>query len=154
MDWIEIALRLSAATLIGGVLGLNRDLHGKPTGVRTLGLVGLGSAMVVVAVVTTGPAGSGDFSAASRIVQGILTGIGFLGAGVIVRGVGKGRVHGLTTAACTWLTACLGTVCGFAHAPVIVIAIVLTVVVLIFGGPIERWFHARLPPPDDNPGVS
>ena len=154
MDWIEIALRLSAATLIGGVLGLNRDLHGKPTGVRTLGLVGLGSAMVVVAVVNTGPAGSGDFSAASRIVQGILTGIGFLGAGVIVRGVGKARVHGLTTAACTWLTACLGTVCGFAHAPVIVIAVVLTAAVLIFGGPIERWFHARLPPPDDNPGVS
>ena len=154
MDWIEIALRLSAATLIGGVLGLNRDLHGKPTGVRTLGLVGLGSAMVVVAVVNAGPAGSGDFSAASRIVQGILTGSGFLGAGVIVRGVGKGRVHGLTTAACTWLTACLGTVCGFAHAPVIVIAIVLTAVILIFGGPIERWFHARLPPPDDNPGVS
>ena len=154
MDWIEIALRLSAATLIGGVLGLNRDLHGKATGVRTLGLVGLGSAMVVVAVVNTGPAGSGDFSAASRIVQGILTGIGFLGAGVIVRGVGKARVHGLTTAACTWLTACLGTVCGFAHAPVIVIAVVLTAAVLIFGGPIERWFHARLPPPDDNPGVS
>ena len=154
MDWIEIALRLSAATLIGGVLGLNRDLHGKPTGVRTLGLVGLGSAMVVVAVVNTGPAGSGDFSAASRIVQGILTGIGFLGAGVIVRGVGKARVHGLTTAACTWLTACLGTVCGFAHAPVIVIAVVLTAAVLIFGGPIERWFHSRLPPPDDNPGVS
>jgi putative Mg2+ transporter-C (MgtC) family protein len=154
MDWIEIALRLSAATLIGGVLGLNRDLHGKPTGVRTLGLVGLGSAMVVVAVVNTGPAGSGDFSAASRIVQGILTGIGFLGAGVIVRGVGKARVHGLTTAACTWLTACLGTVCGFAHAPVIVIAVVLTAAVLIFGGPIERWFHSRLPPSDDNPGVS
>jgi putative Mg2+ transporter-C (MgtC) family protein len=153
MDWIEIALRLSAATLIGGVLGLNRDLHGKPTGVRTLGLVGLGSAMVVVAVVNTGP-GAADFSAASRIVQGILTGIGFLGAGVIVHGARTKRVHGLTTAACTWLTACLGTVCGFAHPPLIVIAGILTAAVLIFGGPIERWFHARLPPPDDNPGVS
>ncbi len=153
MDWIEIALRLSAATLIGGVLGLNRDLHGKATGVRTLGLVGLGSAMVVVAVVNTGP-GAGDFSAASRIVQGILTGIGFLGAGVIVHGARTQRVHGLTTAACTWLTACLGTVCGFAHPPLIVIAGILTVAVLIFGGPIERWFRSRLPPPDDNPGVS
>jgi putative Mg2+ transporter-C (MgtC) family protein len=153
MDLIEITLRLSAATLIGGVLGLNRDLHGKPTGVRTLGLVGLGSALVVVAVVNTGP-GPGDFSAASRIVQGILTGIGFLGAGVIVHGARSKRVHGLTTAACTWLTACLGTACGFAHPPVIVIAIVLTVAVLIFGGPIERWFHARVPPHDDNPGVS
>ena len=153
MDWTEIALRLAAATLIGGALGLNRDLHGKQTGVRTLGLVGLGSAMVVVAVVTTGPAGTADFNAASRIIQGILTGIGFLGAGVIVRGVGKARVHGLTTAACTWLTACLGTVCGFAHAPLIVIAVVLTAAVLVFGGPIERWFHSRLPPADNNPGA-
>jgi putative Mg2+ transporter-C (MgtC) family protein len=153
MDWIEITLRLSAATLIGGVLGLNRDLHGKPTGVRTLGLVGLGSAMVVVAVVNTG-SGTGDFSAASRIVQGILTGIGFLGAGVIVHDArSTQRVHGLTTAACTWLTACLGTVCGFAQAPVIVIAGLLTAAVLIFGGPIERWFHARLPRSDDNPGA-
>jgi putative Mg2+ transporter-C (MgtC) family protein len=148
MDSIEIALRLAAATLIGGALGLNRDLHGKPTGVRTLGLVGLSAAMVVVAVVNTAGTGAGDFNAASRIIQGILTGIGFLGAGVIVRGVGKGRVHGLTTAACTWLTACLGTVCGFAHAPVIVIAVVLAAAVLIFGGSIERWFHARLPPAD------
>ncbi|HEX4553116.1 MAG TPA: MgtC/SapB family protein [Xanthobacteraceae bacterium] len=154
MHWIEIALRLAAATLIGGALGLNRDLHGKPTGLRTLGLVGLGSAMVVVAVMNTGPAGTTDFNAASRIVQGILTGIGFLGAGVIVRGVGTARVHGLTTAACTWLTACLGTVCGFAQPPVIVIALVLTLAILIFGGPIERWFHSRLPPGGDNPSES
>jgi putative Mg2+ transporter-C (MgtC) family protein len=154
MDWTEIALRLAAATLIGGALGLNRDLHGKPTGVRTLALVGLGSAMVVVAAVNTGLPGAVDFSAASRIVQGILTGIGFLGAGVIVRGVGNNRVHGLTTAACTWLTACLGTVCGFAHVPVIVIALVLTIAILVVGGPIERWFHSRLPPPGGDPGVS
>ena len=154
MDWIEIALRLTAATLIGGVLGLNRDLHGKPTGLRTLGLVGLGSAMVVVAVVNAGPAGTADFAAASRIIQGILTGIGFLGAGVIVRGVGKTRVHGLTTAACTWLTACLGTLCGFAKPPVIVIAAILTIAVLVVGGPIERWFHSRRPPGADNPSES
>jgi putative Mg2+ transporter-C (MgtC) family protein len=153
MHWIEIALRLAAATLIGGVLGLNRDLHGKPTGLRTLGLVGLASALVVVAVVNLRPAAD-DFNAASRIIQGILTGIGFLGAGVIVRGVGTTRVHGLTTAACTWLTACLGTVCGFARAPVIVIALVLAIVILIFGGPIERWFHSNLPPRGDNPSES
>ena len=107
-----------------------------------------------VAVVNTSPAGAADFSAASRIIQGILTGIGFLGAGVIVRGVGTTRVHGLTTAACTWLTACLGTVCGFAQAPVIVIALVLTIAILVVGGPIERWFHSRVPPPGGDPGVS
>src|ERR1700681_4462692 len=103
MDWIEIALRLSAATLIGGVIGLNRDLHGKPTGVRTMGLVGLGSALIVVAAELVG--GNGD---ATRAVQGIVTVIGFLGAGVIVKDSTSDRIHGLTTAATIWLTAALG----------------------------------------------
>jgi putative Mg2+ transporter-C (MgtC) family protein len=151
MDWIEIALRLSAATLIGGALGLNRDLHGKPTGVRTLGLVGLGSGLVVVAALNEIPAGANHFDAASRIIQGLMTGIGFLGAGVIVHGAANTRVHGLTTAACVWLTACLGAVCGFARPTFIAIALALTFVVLIVGGPVERFFHARLPQTDVDP---
>ena len=102
MDDLEIALRLGAATLVGVALGLNRDLHGKPTGVRTLGLVGLGSALIVLAV-------GGRVSAdASRVIQGIVTGIGFLGAGVIMRNDAGNQIHGITTAACAWLTACIG----------------------------------------------
>jgi putative Mg2+ transporter-C (MgtC) family protein len=73
MDTLEIALRLGAATLAGVVLGVNRDLHGKPTGVRTLGLVCLGSALAVLSIhAVTG-------TDASRVIQGIVTGVGFLG---------------------------------------------------------------------------
>src|SRR5205809_7337395 len=80
MGTLEIALRLGAATLAGVVLGLNRDLHGKSTGVRTLCLVCLGSALAVLSIhAVTG-------TDASRVIQGIVTGVGFLGAGVIVRG--------------------------------------------------------------------
>jgi putative Mg2+ transporter-C (MgtC) family protein len=143
MEWVETALRLLVATVIGGIFGLDRDLHGKPTGVRTLGIVGLGSALVVVASMDMAAPVRNDFNAVSRVIQGVLTGIGFLGAGVIVRGMRQSRVHGLTTAACTWLVACLGVVCGFAAWPVIVIAVSLAILVLLAGGPIERFFHSR-----------
>src|ERR1700716_1833217 len=145
MDWIEIALRLSAATLIGGVLGLNRDLHGKPTGVRTLGLVGLGSALAVMAV-----SDSHDVSAVSRVMQGILTGIGFLGAGVIIRNNEGRQIHGLTTAACAWLTACIGVTCGAGEWGIVVLRVVLAFLVLIVGGPLEKALHSRLSQPHDD----
>ena len=79
MDVIDILVRLGLAAIAGAAIGLNRDLHGKPTGVRTLGLVGLASALAVMAV------GHGSSSDASRVIQGIVTGIGFLGAGVIMK---------------------------------------------------------------------
>src|SRR6516165_2903813 len=94
MDTLDIALRLGTATLVGVVLGLNRDLHGKVTGVRTLGLVCLGSALAVLSVHAV------NGTDASRVIQGIVTGVGFLGAGVIVRNNKDRHVHGLTTAAC------------------------------------------------------
>src|SRR5260221_13151095 len=106
MDTLEIALRLGAATLAGVVLGVNRDLHGKSTGVRTVGLVCLGSALAVLSI----HAVSG--TDASRVIQGIVTGVGFLGAGVIVRNSKGHHVHGLTTAACVWVTACIGAACA------------------------------------------
>src|ERR1700716_1131961 len=111
LDWPEILLRLGIATLAGGLIGLDRDLHGKPIGLKTLGLVGLATATVVMLAGSSGdPAKISD--AASRVMQGILTGIGFLGAGVIVRHKDKSQVHGLTSAACTWLAACIGIVFG------------------------------------------
>ena len=111
LDWPEILLRLGVATLAGGLIGLDRDLHGKPVGLKTLGLVGLATAM---AVVLADPAGDPPriSDPASRIIQGILTGIGFLGAGVIVRTEHRFRIRGLTSAACTWFAACVGIACG------------------------------------------
>jgi putative Mg2+ transporter-C (MgtC) family protein len=136
-DLAEIILRLGGATLIGAAIGLNRDLHGKPIGVRTLGLVGLASAMAVLAIA---PGGS-DFNPASRVIQGVLTGIGFLGAGVIVRREAGKAVHGLTSAACAWTTACIGLVCGLAAWPVVATGVALIFLLLTLGGPFERMSH-------------
>jgi putative Mg2+ transporter-C (MgtC) family protein len=146
MDTLEIALRLGLATLVGAALGLNREIHGKPTGVRTLGLVGLGSALAVMAAASTG-----DIAAPSRVMQGIVTGIGFLGAGVILRPVGKSRVHGLTTAACTWLTAAFGMTCAVSEWRFVLIGLVLAFAVLLLGGRFEkivqRWSGDEAPGP-------
>ncbi len=142
MDYAEVILRLGVATLIGAAIGLNRDLHGKPTGVRTLGLVSLGSALIVIAGSHFGSPAP-DPNAASRIIQGIVTGIGFLGVGVIVRRPGR-NVHGLTTAACIWLTAGIGVACGVAAWPAVVVAVPLVLLLLIFGGRVERALHGLL----------
>lgn len=139
----DTILRLGAATLIGSLIGLNRDLHGKPTGVRTLGLVGLGSALIVLGAMELTPQDAPDPNVVSRVVQGVLTGIGFLGAGVILHSASTSKVHGLTTAACTWLTACVGMMCGTGNWKVLSVAIPLTFLLLIAGGPVERWFHRR-----------
>jgi putative Mg2+ transporter-C (MgtC) family protein len=143
LDWSEIVLRLGAATLAGGLIGLNRDLHGKPIGLRTLGLVGLATAMVVVLADPSRDATKFP-DATSRIIQGILTGIGFLGAGVIIHRENRSRVHGLTSAACTWLTACIGIVCGAGYWRIVIVALGITFVVLAAGGKVERWMHRAL----------
>lgn len=137
---LDLALRLGAATMIGGAIGLNRDLHGKPTGVRTMGLVGLGSALIVIAGSLVG--GSGD---ATRAMQGVITGIGFLGAGVIVKDGESAHVHGLTTAATIWLTAALGVICGLGYWQLALVALGLSLLILIVGGPLEKAARARWP---------
>jgi putative Mg2+ transporter-C (MgtC) family protein len=142
LDWSEILLRLGIAALAGGALGLNRDLHGKPVGLRTLALVSLATAMMVV---LADPLRNGSFTdAGSRIVQGILTGIGFLGAGVIFHAEKHFRVRGLTSAACVWLTACVGIACGAGHWRIVTVALAISFVILLTGGPLERWLHHLL----------
>ncbi|WP_342363280.1 MgtC/SapB family protein [Terrarubrum flagellatum] len=133
--FVDDAWRLILAVVFGAALGLNRDLHGKPTGVRTLGLVSLGSALATLAVARSDPPG------ASRVVQGIVTGIGFLGAGVIIRTRLEGEVRGLTTAACVWLTACLGAACALADWRLLTLGVALALVILALGGPFERLVH-------------
>jgi putative Mg2+ transporter-C (MgtC) family protein len=143
MDTTEIALRLAAAALAGAALGLNRDLHGKPTGVRTLALVSLAASLIVIAV----GQGEGDVS---RVMQGIVTGIGFLGAGVIIRSEHGKHVHNLTTAACVWLTACVGMACGVGEWRLLLVGAPIAAVILIFGGAFEKWVHRRWPGADDS----
>jgi putative Mg2+ transporter-C (MgtC) family protein len=143
LDWTDAVLRLFAATLAGVAIGLDRDLRGKPTGVRTMGIVALGSATIVLA--SQYPAQIADLDASSRVMQGIITGIGFLGAGVILRNPSGGRVHGLTTAASIWLTACIGAACGAGAWPVVAASTVLVAIVLGFGKAIELVFERLFP---------
>lgn len=140
LDWWDIVLRLGVATLASGIIGLNRDLHGKPIGLRTLGLVGLATATVVLLANPAALEAGRLSDATSRIIQGLLTGIGFLGAGVIVH-ADQSKVKGLTSAACVWFTACVGIVCGLGLWRLVTVALAIALLLLALGGPIERALH-------------
>ena len=150
LSWLDIIERLGAAVLIGSMIGLNREMHHKPTGIRTLGLVGLGSALAVLAVASKPDAD------ASRVIQGVITGVGFLGAGVILHGQTGMQVQGLTTAATIWITACLGVLCGLAAWPILAVAVAFTFLLLIAGVAAENWLTPRRGSPDqsDRTGVT
>jgi putative Mg2+ transporter-C (MgtC) family protein len=117
LDWTDILLRLGAAAAAGMILGINRDLANKPIGARTLGLVALGAAIAAVGTIQF-PGIAENPDAASRvlqgIIQGVMAGISFIGAGVILRDVSTKTVEGLTTAATVWVAAALGIACGLA----------------------------------------
>jgi putative Mg2+ transporter-C (MgtC) family protein len=144
---VEVVLiRLSVATLVGCAIGLNRELYGKPAGMRTHGLVALGAALITVASLDL--AGK-DSAAVLRTVQGIMAGIGFLGAGVILRDESNHSVHGLTTAASIWVVAALGIACGAGQWATSIIAVALTLVLLILGEKLEQKLRLKnCPPPE------
>ncbi|MEP9347487.1 MgtC/SapB family protein [Xanthobacter sp. KR7-225] len=147
VDDLEAVVRLGAAVGLGMLIGLNRDLKGKPTGARTLGLVALGAALTALtAVRVEGLADHPD--AMSRVVQGIiqgvLTGIGFVGAGVVLRDQKALEVHGLTTAAAVWVTAALGIACALASWHLIVIGGGAALVLLTVVQWVERGAEAAL----------
>ncbi len=147
----DIVLRLSAATVVGCIIGLNRELKHEPAGLRTHALVALGAALST-ALVTWSPdiASPQHGDAMSRVIQGIITGVGFLGAGVILRTDDGRTVHGLTTAASIWLAACLGSACGAGAWVVTSVALALLLVILFLGGPVEHWVIGKLDRhPDD-----
>jgi putative Mg2+ transporter-C (MgtC) family protein len=131
---VQACERLGMAVLLGGVVGLNRNLHRKSAGMRTHAMVALGSALFTLASLTI--AGS-DPSGALRTVQGIVTGIGFLGAGVILHPVNRRDTKGLTTAAVIWVSAGLGTACGAGLYVIAVVTTALVLVVITVGGFIE-----------------
>ncbi len=132
----DIAVRLAFAVAIGVAIGLNRWLHHKPAGVRTHALVTLGAALAMVLVSRHA---NGDPQAVSRVIQGLVTGVGFIGAGVILHVDAEHRVQGLTTAAALWASAILGIVCGAADFTLGAIAVAFTLAVLLFGGPCEEF---------------
>lgn len=147
----DVVVRLLCATLAGSVVGLNRDLADKPIGVRTLGLVSLGAATVSLAgIQVQGIAENSD--AMSRVVQGIIqgvmAGISFIGAGVILRNAEARTVEGLTTAATVWISAALGVACGLGAWRTVAIAIPLSLAMLFAVGWIDRFSKWRKPDSD------
>ena len=143
---IDSALRLAAALVIGALIGLNRDLYGKPTGVRLHALVAMGAALFVMAGESLNVA-----PALGQIIQGIIGGIGFLGAGVIVRGAMPGSVLHMTTAALIWMTAALGVVCGLGQWRLAALGTGAALIVLVAGLHIDRALYGRFGPEDDLP---
>jgi putative Mg2+ transporter-C (MgtC) family protein len=139
----ELTLRLSLATAIGGAIGLNRDMHGKPAGLRMLGLVALGSALATVSVIGYGTHAPLPADAVSRVIQGVLAGVGFLGAGVIMRDE-SGNVHRLNTAASVWVTAAIGVVCGLGEYLLGIVAAVIVLILLTAGSEIDHRFFGKL----------
>jgi len=136
-DDIEIMIRMASALACGAAIGLERDWRRLPTGYRTLALVCLGSCVAVIAALK-----AGDSDGFSRVAQGVVTGIGFLGAGVILQKGNIRDVKGLTTAAAIWLTAGIGLLCGIGELKMALFATALAVAVLMLN---------RIFPPDKQP---
>jgi len=151
---IEVLARLSLAVAAGLILGANRWLHHKSAGVKTHALVALGAALATLVVIPLDtPSTEGlrlNADAASRVVQGLITGIGFLGAGVIIHNARGKRIQGLTTAASIWVTTLIGAALGMGHLLIGCAAVLLAAAVLLSGSAIERWLGRHFSNTPDN----
>ena len=138
-DALRVSVRLATALVLGAVLGYQRERAGKAAGLRTHILVALGAALFVLAPLEAGMS-VGDLS---RVLEGVITGIGFLGAGAILKLTKRREVQGLTTAANIWFTAAIGVAVGSGHLWLPVLGTALAWLVLGVVGRME----ARLDPP-------
>lgn len=129
-----LVLRLVVAAILGGALGYERERAGKEAGLRTHMLVALGAALFVILPKQAGLSDEG----LSRVLQGLLAGVGFLCAGTILKDDEGGRVRGLTTAAGIWLTAAIGVAAGMGREGT---AVVSTVLALLILAAIPKLFH-------------
>jgi len=136
-----LSLQLGSALLVGGLVGIERRVHRRWAGPRTYMFVSMGAAIFAIIgqdIASTDPA------AVTRIVQGIAAGIGFLGAGTILKLSGQLEVRGLTTAGSIWVAAALGTACGLSLYPLVIVGTVLSLLILAVFRPIEKHFEASL----------
>lgn len=132
----RITLRLLLAAILGGVLGFERERRGKSAGLRTHMLVALGASLFVLVPLQAGV----SMEALTRVLQGLVAGIGFLGAGTIIQN-GAEDVKGLTTAASVWLTAAIGVTAGMGHEATAVLATLLAFLILSVVGKLEQRFE-------------
>lgn len=138
---VRIIVRLLLAAFLGGLLGFEREQMGKEAGVRTHMLVALGAALFVLIPQQSGM----TIPDLSRVIQGVVAGIGFLGAGAILKQSDQGHIKGLTTAAGIWLTAAIGMAAGMGREATAVLGALLAIVVLALLPRIERLFGRGKP---------
>ena len=122
----RVLFRLLAAMILGGLIGLQREHAGKSAGLRTHMLTAMGAAIFVMAGIEHGF----DNDDLSRLIQGLATGVGFLGAGAILKISSEHDIKGLTTAAGIWTTAAIGVTVGLGHWGLALIAVVMTLLTL------------------------
>lgn len=139
---IDIAIRLITAMFLGGLIGFERERLGKEAGIRTYALVCLGSALVMVVSVEIHRIFHGTAEVdPSRIAAQVVTGIGFIGAGAIIRSAEK--IRGLTTAAGIWTAAGIGLACGVGLYVPAVLATVFALVILVIFSKIDKLFGGK-----------
>lgn len=131
---IRLIIRLVAAMLLGAVVGIQRERSGKPAGIKTHMLVTLGAALFVLAPIEFGM----NMDGLSRVIQGLATGIGFIGGGAILKLHESREIEGLTTAAGIWMTAAVGVVTGLGLLGLAVISTMLTWIILTVVGKYEN----------------
>lgn len=146
LDNLEVVARLAVALLLGGLLGFEREWHGKAAGLRTHMMVSLGAATFTIVafgmydrVIELAP--SVARVDPLRVIDGIVGGIGFLGAGTIIQA--RGSVEGLTTAGSIWFVGAVGVACGGGQYVVAGIAVAMALLVLVGVGALERLFPER-----------
>ena len=139
---VRITSRLLAAVVLGAVVGIQREIESKPAGLRTHILVTLAAAIFVMVPLEAGML-LGDLS---RVIQGVATGIGFIGAGAILKLHQDREIHGLTTAATLWMATAIGIAIGLGHVLVAALSVALTWIVLHAMVRVDGWIarnHAR-----------
>lgn len=139
-EW-QLAGRLALAALLGGILGLNREIALKPAGMRTHALVALGAALATITGLALMAPPGNDTSAPGRIIQGLVAGIGFIGSGVILHRRDNHTVEGLTTAASIWVIATVGVAIGAGLWRASIIVVAISLLLLVIGSPIDRVVH-------------
>jgi putative Mg2+ transporter-C (MgtC) family protein len=136
---ISMLIRLLIAMTFGAVVGAQRESSGKPAGIRTHMLVALGAALFVIAPLEVGM----NLDGLSRVIQGIVTGIGFIGGGAILKLQEQRVVEGLTTAAGIWMTAAIGIAVGLGRLGLALMGMILTWIILSIIGRMEGWLSGN-----------
>lgn len=138
-EFIRVLIRIFASFLCGGIIGFQRERTGKPAGLRTHILVSLGTTVFVLGCIGAGM----QSDALSRVIQGIVTGIGFIGAGAIMKIDTERDVKGLTSAAGVWITASIGVVIGLGELGLGIITTLIALTVLTLVHSAEPWVEKK-----------